>query len=88
MVLTSFKIYHDLQVSSLAYSIRVLANMEEPVGRVLKRTEVRKWSIGDIHLITLMSLMGDYENVESSGLCCYFPLFILLVIHKLKAGYS
>lgn len=28
------------QISSLANSIRVLAKMEEPVGRVLKRTEV------------------------------------------------
>ncbi|GAB4859334.1 Delta-1-pyrroline-5-carboxylate synthase [Ancistrocladus abbreviatus] len=29
-----------LQIASLAKSIRVLANMEEPIGRVLKRTEL------------------------------------------------
>lgn len=29
------------QIKSLANSIRVLANMEDPIGRVLKRTQVR-----------------------------------------------
>ena len=28
------------QISSLANSIRTLANMEDPIGRVLKKTEV------------------------------------------------
>lgn len=29
-----------MQISSLAKSIRVLADMEEPIGRILKKTEV------------------------------------------------
>lgn len=50
--------YDDFQVSSLANSIRVLANMEEPVGRVLKRMEVRKWGAYP-HNITIIVLAGD-----------------------------
>lgn len=38
LVLNSF--YDLVQISSLANAIRVLATMEEPIGQVLKRTEV------------------------------------------------
>ncbi|KAF8402980.1 hypothetical protein HHK36_011073 [Tetracentron sinense] len=33
-------VHYILQISSLAKSIRVLADMEEPIGRVLKKTEL------------------------------------------------
>ncbi|XP_028105859.1 delta-1-pyrroline-5-carboxylate synthase-like, partial [Camellia sinensis] len=36
------------KISSLANSIRVLANMEEPIGRVLKKTKVLKWNFEDL----------------------------------------
>lgn len=36
------KVYHARQIKSLANSIRVLADMEDPIGRVLKRTEVNQ----------------------------------------------
>lgn len=29
------------QISSLVKSVRLLANMEEPIGQILKRTEVK-----------------------------------------------
>lgn len=35
--------YYCIQISSLAKSIRLLADMEEPIGCVLKKTEV-KWA--------------------------------------------
>lgn len=36
---------HILQISGLAKSIRTLAEMDEPVGQVLKRTEVGPFSV-------------------------------------------
>lgn len=33
------------QISSLANSIRTLANMEDPIGHVLKRTEVTTYGL-------------------------------------------
>ncbi|KAJ0087996.1 hypothetical protein Patl1_31794 [Pistacia atlantica] len=41
---STFFCYCSLQISSLAKSIRVLSDMEEPIGRILKRTEVRSTS--------------------------------------------
>ncbi|KAJ0027203.1 hypothetical protein Pint_35330 [Pistacia integerrima] len=37
---STFFCYCSLQISSLAKSIRVLSDMEEPIGRILKRTEL------------------------------------------------
>jgi len=33
---------YDSQLATLANNIRIIANMEDPIGRVLKRTEVTK----------------------------------------------
>ena len=44
------------QISSLAKSIRVLAGMEDPIGRILKRTEVL------IILFTFCSFQGNKEH--------------------------
>lgn len=49
-----------LQISSLANSIRVLAKMEEPVGRVLKRTEVWRNGFSDTNLD---HLYFDWVNI-------------------------
>lgn len=35
-------VYYAWQILSLAKSIRVLANMEDPIGRILKKTQVRE----------------------------------------------
>lgn len=47
------------QISSLANSIRVLANMEDPIGHVLKRTQVSK---GDCNYIFTNIPMSKVET--------------------------
>lgn len=38
----NYYVRDDWQISSLANAIRVLANMKDPIGHVLNRTEVSK----------------------------------------------
>lgn len=41
-LLSNYSVHDDWQISSLANAIRVLANMKDPIGHVLNRTEVRE----------------------------------------------
>ncbi|KAL3523864.1 hypothetical protein ACH5RR_016698 [Cinchona calisaya] len=50
------------KVSSLANSIRVLANMEEPIGRILKRTELAEGFILEKTSSTLGALLIIFES--------------------------
>lgn len=44
-LLSNYSVCDDWQISSLANAIRVLANMKDPIGHVMNRTEVRECMI-------------------------------------------
>ena len=82
-----FLIIYILQVSTLAKAIRVLASMEEPIGQVLKRTEVRNsYSKTNISVLKGCGSMFDLMTTVASS-CqmvsfwrrCHLPLVLYLL---------
>lgn len=65
-----------LQLSSLAKAIRTLAKMEEPIGQVLKRTEVRN----EYHFVFLLSLWNIISYIYKAFYTFIQRLFLDPVI--------
>lgn len=54
-------LFMSTQIAALASSLRTLADMKEPIGEVLKRTEVRRMLMGN----NLTLLGGIFWNFSS-----------------------
>ena len=79
-LLSNYLLCNYWQISSLANAIRVLANMKDPIGHVLNRTEVRDYRIR----ITLSVLSNKIVNKTETKTKLVFCEHIIC---KLKAMY-